>query len=169
MPRPVDPPPRAFHGFRVGDCTVDVPLREISAPGARRPLRVTPKSMAVLLVLVEHAGRVVPRDTLIARVWPDTLPTDDVLTQAVTQLRKAFGEKRGSTRYIETIAKSGYRLLPEVEELPGPSVGRGDAAVPSAVPGTLTFSFRSLIACLPGACTRPGIRSVAAGADGVLA
>lgn len=112
------PPHHAPDGFRVGECVVDVPLREITAPGARRPVRVTPKAMAVLLVLVENAGRVVSRDALISRVWPDTLPTDDVLTQAVTQLRKAFGEKRGSTRYIETIAKSGYRLLAEVE---GPS------------------------------------------------
>lgn len=110
-------------GFRVGECTVDVPLREIAAPGARRAVRVTPKAMAVLLVLVDNAGRLVTRDTLIARVWPDTLPTDDVLTQAVTQLRKAFGEKRGSTRYIETIAKSGYRLLAPVE-------GRAPEAAP---------------------------------------
>lgn len=127
-------PPRTTDGFRVGECTVDVPLREISAPGARRPVRVTPKAMAVLLVLVENAGRVVSRDALIARVWPDTLPTDDVLTQAVTQLRKAFGEQRGSTRYIETIAKSGYRLLATVEGSPAgrgaepPGIGGDDSA-----------------------------------------
>ncbi|GAB3753404.1 winged helix-turn-helix domain-containing protein [Lysobacter olei] len=115
MSRSSGQPHHATDGFRVGECTVDVPLREISAPGARRPVRVTPKAMAVLLVLVENAGRVVSRDVLINRVWPDTLPTDDVLTQAVTQLRKAFGEKRGTTRYIETIAKSGYRLLATVD------------------------------------------------------
>ena len=39
--------------MRVGDCLVDVPLREIRAPAKRRPLRITPKSMAVLLVLIE--------------------------------------------------------------------------------------------------------------------
>lgn len=115
MSRSPGQPLSLIDGIRIGECTVDVPLREISAPGARRPVRVTPKAMAVLLVLVENAGRVVSRDALIARVWPDTLPTDDVLTQAVTQLRKAFGEKRGSTRYIETIAKSGYRLLAKVQ------------------------------------------------------
>ena len=111
--------------LRVGECSVDVPLREILAPGVRRAMRVTPKAMAVLLVLVENAGRVVTRDTLIARVWPDTLPTDDVLTQAITQLRKAFGEKRGSTRYIETIAKSGYRLLAPVEGMPDDAAAFG--------------------------------------------
>ncbi|WP_084087338.1 winged helix-turn-helix domain-containing protein [Aerolutibacter daejeonensis] len=115
MSQPPGHPLSLSDGIRIGECTVDVPLREINAPGARRSVRVTPKAMAVLLVLVENAGRVVPREALIARVWPDTLPTDDVLTQAITQLRKGFGEKRGSTRYIETIAKSGYRLLAKVD------------------------------------------------------
>ena len=101
--------------MRVGECAVDVPLREITCPGVRRPKRVTPKAMAVLLALVEQGGRVVSRETLLATVWPDTLPTDDVLTQAVTQLRKSFGEQRGDARYIETIAKTGYRLLARVE------------------------------------------------------
>ena len=103
--------------LRVGDCTVDMPLREISAPGARRPRRVTPKAIAVLATLVEHGGRVVSRDTLLSRVWPGTLPTDDVVTQAITQLRKAFDDERGNPRYIETIAKYGYRLLADVEWL----------------------------------------------------
>lgn len=101
--------------MRVGDCLVDVPLREIRAPGKRRPLRITPKSMSVLLVLAEQAGRVVSRDALMAEVWPDTLPTNDVVTQAITQLRKAFDDERGNPRYIETIAKNGYRLLAPVE------------------------------------------------------
>ncbi|HEY5851941.1 MAG TPA: winged helix-turn-helix domain-containing protein [Lysobacter sp.] len=96
---------------------MDVLLREIRAPAKRRPLRITPKSMAVLLVLIEQAGRVVSRDALMAEVWPDTLPTNDVVTQAITQLRKAFDDERGNPRYIETIAKNGYRLLAPIEWL----------------------------------------------------
>ena len=101
--------------LRVGECNVDMPLREIRAPGARRPRRVTPKAIAVLAALIEHDGRVVSRDALLAQVWAGTLPTDDVVTQAVTQLRKAFDDERGNPRYIETIAKYGYRLLAPVE------------------------------------------------------
>ncbi len=126
--------------MRVGDCMVDVPLREITCPDARRPKRVTPKAMAVLLVLVEQAGRVVPRETLLSTVWPDTLPTDDVLTQSVTQLRKAFGEQRGDARYIETIAKTGYRLLARVEMVVEPQMERAveeTVPAPSATPGTV--------------------------------
>ncbi|WP_342316090.1 winged helix-turn-helix domain-containing protein [Lysobacter sp. FW306-1B-D06B] len=117
MPRPSEPStsPLPSERLRVGECVVDVPLREIRAPGKRRPLRITPKSMGVLLVLVEQAGRVVSRDTLMTEVWPDTLPTNDVVTQAITQLRKAFDDERGNPRYIETIAKNGYRLLAPIE------------------------------------------------------
>ncbi|WP_225583670.1 winged helix-turn-helix domain-containing protein [Pseudoxanthomonas sp. PXM02] len=92
-------------------------MREIHAPGARRPARITPKSMGVLRVLADNPGRVVTREALLAAVWPDTMPTNDVVTQAITQLRKAFGESTEGPRYIETIAKSGYRLLVDVEWL----------------------------------------------------
>ncbi|WP_158549389.1 winged helix-turn-helix domain-containing protein [Lysobacter silvisoli] len=118
MSRPPEPsPPLPSERLRVGECLVDVPLREILAPGARRARRITPKAMGVLLSLIEHQGRVVSRDTLLAEVWPDTLPTNDVVTQAITQLRKAFDDERGNPRYIETIAKNGYRLLTQVEWL----------------------------------------------------
>lgn len=117
--------------LRIGQCTVDVSSREVLAPGARRPFRVTPKAMAVLRVLVENGDKVVSRDTLLTTVWPDTLPSDDVLTQAVTQLRKAFHEVRGDPQYIETIAKGGYRLLAAVESLDEPAPA---PAEPVAVP-----------------------------------
>ena len=48
--------------LRVGECTVDMPLREIHAPSARRPRRVTPKAIAVLAALIEQGGRVVSRE-----------------------------------------------------------------------------------------------------------
>lgn len=86
-------------------------------------LRLTIKAMQVLLALVEQRGAVVSRE-LFERVWPDTMPTDDVLTQAVAQLRKAFADDRDAPRYIETISKGGYRLLADVEWLDA-----GNAAV----------------------------------------
>jgi len=103
---------------RIGECVVTLSSREVDVPGARRPRRLTPKALGVLRVLLRQPGRVVTREELFAEVWPDTLPTNDVLTQAVTQLRKAFaiGEDNGQA-YIETIAKTGYRLLVPVQAL----------------------------------------------------
>lgn len=104
--------------IRIGECTVTLSSREVEVVGARRPRRLTPKALGVLRVLLRQPGRVVTRDELFAEVWPDTLPTNDVLTQAVTQLRKAFSnDDDNGQAYIETIAKTGYRLLVPVQVL----------------------------------------------------
>lgn len=104
--------------IRVGECIVTLSSREVEVVGGRRPRRLTPKSLGVLRVLLRQPGRVVTREELFAEVWPDTLPTNDVLTQAVTQLRKAFSSDDDSGQaYIETIAKTGYRLLVPVQPL----------------------------------------------------
>src|SRR6476620_3457785 len=117
--------------LRVGECLVDVPRREVRC--GDEPRRITVKSMQVLLVLVAHAGKVVSREALLEWVWADTMPTDDVLTQAITQLRKAFGDDRGAPRYLETIAKGGYRLLAPVEWQLAPESGTGASfALPAA-------------------------------------
>jgi DNA-binding winged helix-turn-helix (wHTH) protein/Tol biopolymer transport system component len=104
--------PRPSDRLRIGDCVLDIPLREITRSDDGEPTRITLKAEGVLLVLVANAGKVVSREALMEWVWPDTMPTDDVITQAVTQLRKALGNGQV---YIETIAKQGYRLLAPVE------------------------------------------------------
>lgn len=121
MSDPMSPDAPAPNRLRVGDGVVDLATREIQMPGARSPRRVTPKAIGVLRALARVPGAVVGRAELLAEVWPDTLPTDDVLTQAVTQLRKAFGAGtvgvQAGKSYIETIAKGGYRLTAPVEVL----------------------------------------------------
>ena len=124
--------------LRIGAATVDFATREIAVPGARHVARVTPKSIAVLRLLAQTPGEVLTRNELLARAWPDTMPGDDVLTQAVTQLRKAFGAGSVTAaegrRYIETIAKTGYRLTVPVEII-GDTPGEPGA---SAMPGRVT-------------------------------
>jgi Tol biopolymer transport system component/DNA-binding winged helix-turn-helix (wHTH) protein len=77
-------------------------------------VRLEPKVMQVLVCLAEHAGDVVTRETLIARVWPDVFVTDDVLHRAIRELRRVFGDDTAAPRYIETIRKRGYRLIATV-------------------------------------------------------
>ena len=125
--------------IQVGECVVTLSSREVEVAGARRPRRLTPKALGVLRVLLRQPGRVVTREELFAEVWPDTLPTNDVLTQAVTQLRKAFAnDEDNGQAYIETIAKSGYRLLVPVQVLDTPEpvmdiVELADPSLPLAV------------------------------------
>jgi DNA-binding winged helix-turn-helix (wHTH) protein/Tol biopolymer transport system component len=123
--------PRPSDRLRIGERIVDIPLREIASAEGGEPMRVTLKSLGVLLVLVAHAGRPVSREALLEWVWPDTLPTDDVVTQAITQLRKALGDDREHPRYIETLSKQGYRLIAPVAWV----VEAVEPATPIATPG----------------------------------
>jgi len=124
--------------LRVGTLTVHLPSREVGAGEGSLPNRVTPKALAVLEALADRQGEVVARETLLSAAWPDTAPTDDVLTQAITHLRRVFQEQGGSSRYIETIAKTGYRLVVPVEWLhdapspaPASRTGEIDAGRPA--------------------------------------
>lgn len=115
--------------IRIGDFIVTFSSREVMSEGMRRPRRLTPKALGVLRMLLRSPGAVVTRDELFAEVWPDTLPTNDVLTQAVTQLRKAFAsDDDAAAPYIETIAKTGYRLLVAVSVVEGCRARAADRA-----------------------------------------
>lgn len=100
--------------LRVGRCRVDVARRTVLRPDGSGK-RLTVKALHVLLALVEADGAPLSREALLARVWPRTLPSDEVLTQAVAQLRKAFQDPEDDTPYIETLARLGYRLLAPVQ------------------------------------------------------
>jgi DNA-binding winged helix-turn-helix (wHTH) protein/Tol biopolymer transport system component len=107
---------RPSERLRIGDYIVDLSLREITrADGGGEAVRITLKAQGVLMVLVANAGKVVSREALLEWVWPDTMPGDDVVTQAIAQLRRAFGDSRSRTVYIDTISKHGYRLTMPVE------------------------------------------------------
>src|SRR6516162_10271776 len=57
-------------------------------------------------------------------VWADTFVTDDVLTRCISELRRAFGEDAKEPRVIETIPRSGYRLLAAVQVVGAASSAR---------------------------------------------
>ena len=68
----------------------------------------------MLVCLAEHAGQMVPKDRLLHAAWPDTAVGDDVLTRAISELRRLFEDDPKQPRVIETIPKSGYRLIAPV-------------------------------------------------------
>ena len=98
------------NGFLVGDShQVEPSLNSVTGPAG--PIRLEPKVMQVLVLLAAHAGQVVAKERLIHTVWPDTFVTDDVLTRAISELRRVFGDEAKESRFIQTIPKSGYRLI----------------------------------------------------------
>lgn len=74
-------------------------------------VRIEPKLMDVLVFLARHAGEVVSKNEIADAVWPQLFITESVITRAIAGLRKALDDDMRSPRFIETIAKRGYRLL----------------------------------------------------------
>jgi TolB-like protein/Flp pilus assembly protein TadD len=70
--------------------------------------------MQVLVCLANHAGEVVAKDRLIHSVWTDVFVSDDVLTRSISELRRVFGDDSREPQVIQTIPRSGYRLIAPV-------------------------------------------------------
>lgn len=92
---------------------VDVGALRVNADGESQ--RLTPKAIGVLLELAREPGVTRTRDDLLQRVWCGRAGDGDVLTQAVKELRRVFGDDPALPHVIETVPRLGYRLLAPVE------------------------------------------------------
>lgn len=101
------------HGFLLHEWRVEPDRHRLVGPDGE--IRLTPRTMAVLVCLAEHAGDVVSRDQFSERVWAPAVVSDDALTRCISELRRAMGDTTSSPRFIETIPKRGYRLVAPVE------------------------------------------------------
>src|SRR5436309_5792527 len=75
-------------------------------------IALRPKTFAVLRYLVEHCGRLVPKEELFGAVWPNLVVTDDALVQSIGELRHALGDD--GPRLIKTTPRRGYRFEAQV-------------------------------------------------------
>ena len=80
-----------------------------------REIGLRRKSFQVLAVLLEHRDRLVTREELFARVWPDTAVTDVVLDGVISELRKTLQDNPKSPVFIKTMPRAGYRFIAPVE------------------------------------------------------
>lgn len=96
-----------------------------------QPLRLGRRAVDILLVLLEHAGQVVSKQELIARVWPKTVVEDGNLRVHMAALRKALGDGQAGQRYIVTVAQRGYSFVAPLSI--EPTALEGDSA--GAIPG----------------------------------
>lgn len=102
--------------YEFGDVTVNVGRMEVTRCGVAVALE--PKCFDVLTVLVEHRDRLVTKEELLEAVWKDTFVTPNALTRAIAQLRRGLGDLAFESRYIETVARRGYRFIAEVRVRP---------------------------------------------------
>ena len=118
--------------FRLGDVEVFPTLHRLSGPAGDRTLE--PKAMAVLVRLAQASGAVCSTQNLLDDVWQGEAVSEEVVRRAVYHLRKALGDDPKSPRYLETIPRSGYRLLPPIQPLPSTAPTDEAPPEPSGIP-----------------------------------
>lgn len=101
--------------FRLGEWLICPQLN--TAQNGGKTVRLEHKFMQVLLCLAGRPGEVVSKDELIRTVWIDTFVTDDVLTRAVSELRRILKDDAKQPHIIETVSKNGYRLIAPVQRI----------------------------------------------------
>lgn len=108
---------RALHFYEFGAFRLNVNERLLYRGAEVVPL--TPKVFDLLFVLVENAGHVLDKTSLMEHLWPDSFVEESSLTQNISLLRRALAED--DRNYIETIPKRGYRFVAEVNEIGEPA------------------------------------------------
>ena len=99
-----------FKGFRL-----DRAERRLLHHG--RPVQLKPKIFDLLLYLVERQGQLVEKDELMREIWPNTIVEENNITVSMSMLRKILGEDRSGRKFVETVARRGYRFVAEVKEI----------------------------------------------------
>src|SRR5258707_2260951 len=100
---------------RFGVFELDLSAGELRKNGVK--LRLQEQPFQVLAMLLERAGEVVTREELRQKLWPsDTfVDFDHSLNTAVNKVREVIGDSASSPRYVETLARRGYRFIAPVQ------------------------------------------------------
>src|SRR5246127_5458300 len=100
---------------KFGVFELDLSAGELRKSGAK--LRLQGQPFQVLVQLLERAGEVVTREELQEKLWPsDTfVDFDHSLNTAINKVREALGDSASSPRYVETLARRGYRFIAPVQ------------------------------------------------------
>jgi cholera toxin transcriptional activator len=128
VPTPPSNPPEKTVRFAVFE--VDLAAGELRKNGSR--IRLQEQPFQILVYLLDRPGEVVTREELRQKLWPaDTfVDFDHSLNTAVNKLREALGDSASSPRYVETLARRGYRFLAPVQRLEANSPAQNSPSTP---------------------------------------
>ena len=129
--------PRPVYEF--GPFHLEVGERRLLYDGQPVPLRG--KVFDTLQTLVEHAGRLLTKDELIQRIWPDSVVEENNLNHNISVLRRALSKRATDQSYIETVPRVGYRFVAGVKRS-GAVAAASDLALPVASARTLHQEIR---------------------------
>ncbi len=102
--------------YTFGDFKIDTDERLLLK--GEEPVHLTHKVFDMLVVFVQNSGKVLTKDELMEAVWQDTIVEESNLKTGVHMLRKALGETTGTSLFIQTIPKRGYKFVADVVTLP---------------------------------------------------
>src|SRR5580704_4108861 len=106
-----------FGVFELDLSTGELRSTQVSDPQNKVLLRE--QLFQVLRMLLEREGKIVTREEIKERLWPDdtVVDFDQSINATIKALRRALGDSADDPRYIETLARRGYRLMPTIEYL----------------------------------------------------
>jgi len=121
---------RARGRLTFGVFELDLRAGELRKRGLR--VRLQQQPFQVLALLIEHAGEVVSREDLQKAVWPaDTfVDFDHGLNKTINKIREAIGDSAESPRFVETVARRGYRFIADVRIVDAAAAATAVSAVP---------------------------------------
>lgn len=99
--------------FRFGDYEIDSTERLLRRAGVVVPLGS--RATAALLALLERPGRLLSKQELLERLWPDAVVEENNLDQCISALRKALEDSPRAPRFLETMARRGYRFIAQTQ------------------------------------------------------
>jgi DNA-binding winged helix-turn-helix (wHTH) protein len=109
--------------YRFGGFEADAATGELRRQGVR--VRIHAQPFQVLMMLLERPGEVVSREEISRELWPDGTFVDyeHGVNSAVNRVREALGDRANSPRFVETLARKGYRFVAPVERIEEPGAG----------------------------------------------
>jgi DNA-binding winged helix-turn-helix (wHTH) protein/pimeloyl-ACP methyl ester carboxylesterase len=118
--------------FRFESFQLDVAERRLSRSGELIPLRA--KVFDTLCILVENHGRLLRKDELMQRLWPDSVVEENNLDHNISKLRGALRDGTDSKEFIETVPRQGYRFIGDVQKISTEAALRTVKSSPAAEP-----------------------------------
>jgi pimeloyl-ACP methyl ester carboxylesterase/DNA-binding winged helix-turn-helix (wHTH) protein len=112
--------------YLLEDCELDTDVFELRRAG--EPVKVEPQVFDVLVHLVRHRDRVVPKEELLDEVWGDRFVSESALTSRIKAARQALGDDGQAQRCIRTVHGRGYRFVAPVDEIADELEGSAAAA-----------------------------------------
>ncbi len=129
--------------FDFGDCRLDLALFSLKRRG--QPVSLEPQVFDVLAYLVQNHERVVPREELIARIWPDKYISDAALDSRIMAARRAIGDSGRDQALIRTLRGRGFRFVSPVTASSDADAHDSETARPGRPKLEQTISFCTTI------------------------